>query len=77
MRSSQVYRALDLIPNRYTLCQTVSQSVRRIHINGNPFEGTVSAILNGIGDGIFRGQTQACLHDNDNNAISSKVVLVA
>jgi hypothetical protein len=32
MRSSQVNRALDLVPNRFTLCQTISQSARRIHV---------------------------------------------
>ena len=59
MRSSQVYRALDLVPNRFTLCQTISQSARRIHVNGNPFEGTVTAILREIGDGSFRGRVEA------------------
>jgi hypothetical protein len=59
MRSSQVYRALDLVPNRFTLCQTISQSARRIHVIGSPFEGTVTTILRGIGDGLFRGRVEA------------------
>lgn len=59
MRSTQVYRALDLVPCRYTLCQTVAQSARRIHVDGNPFEETVTVILNGMGDGLFHGQPEA------------------
>lgn len=54
MRSSQVYRALDLVSNRFTLCQTISQSARRVHIDGNPFTGTITVILKGIGDGVYR-----------------------
>lgn len=60
MRSLQVYRALDSVPNRFTLCQTISQRARRIHVNGNPFENTVSVILKGMGDGLFRDQTKVC-----------------
>ncbi|QEE27980.1 DNA-directed RNA polymerase subunit omega [Terriglobus albidus] len=56
MRSLQVYRALDQVPNRFTLCHTVSQSVRRIHVNGNPFDGTLTAVLDGIGSGAFHGR---------------------
>jgi hypothetical protein len=67
MRSSQVYRALDQVPNRFILCQTISQSARRIHVNGNPFEGTVTAVLNGIGDGLFRGEIGACSPRDDSH----------
>lgn len=59
MRSIQVYRALDQVPNRFTLCQTVCQSARRIHVNGNPFDGTLTAVLDGIGAGTFRGRVKA------------------
>jgi hypothetical protein len=59
MRSAEVYRALDQIPNRFTLCQTVSQSARRIHIKGSPFEGTVSAILTSVGNGEFYGKVDS------------------
>ncbi len=62
MRSSQVYRALDFVPNRFTLCQTISQSARLIHINGSPFEGTVSTVLNGIGDGSFYARVKSQPH---------------
>lgn len=61
MRSFDVYRALDSVPNRYTLCQTISQSARRLHVKGNSFETTVTVILKGIGDGLFRGQTKDLL----------------
>ena len=76
MRSFQVYRALGLVPNRYTLCQTISQSARRIHVNGDPFQSTVTAILTGIGDGSFTCQTQAGLHRDDCNATSHDALLV-
>lgn len=61
MRSFHVYRALDSVPNRFMLCRTTFQSARRLHINGNPFESTVTVILKGIGDGLFRGQTKTWL----------------
>ena len=77
MRSSQVYRALDYVPNRFTLCQTISQSARRIHVNGNPFQGTVTLILNGLGDGLFQGQVEARLLQDDRNAASREALLVA
>lgn len=73
MRSSEVYRALDQVPNRFTLCQTISQSARRIHVNGSPFEGTVTVILKGIGDGLFRGQTEACSPRDNSSAPSRKI----
>jgi len=57
MRSTQIYRALDLVPSRFTLCQTIAQSTRRIHVAGNPIEHTVSVILTGMGDGLFQGRT--------------------
>jgi len=77
MRSSQVYRALDSVPNRFTLCQTISQSARRIHINGSPFESTVTVVLKGIGDGLFRGEVEPCLHRNGSNTAPHKELLVA
>ena len=77
MRSSQVYRALDQLPNRFMLCQTISQSARRLHVNGSPFEGTVTLILNGIGDGVFHGQAEASLGRDDNSAAPRKTLPVA
>lgn len=77
MRSSQVYRALDHVPNRFTLCQTIAQSARRIHINGNPFQGTVTSILNAIGDGLFQGQVKVRLGQDDDNAAAREALLVA
>ena len=77
MRSSQVYRALDQVPNRFMLCQTISQSARRLHTNGSPFEGTVTVILNGIGEGLFGGQADARLGGDDNSTPPQKTPLVA
>ena len=77
MRSSEVYRALDRVPNRFTLCQTISQSARRVHVNGRPLEGTVTVILKGIGDGLFRGQTEACSPGDNSSAPISKDLMPA
>ena len=77
MRSSEVYRALDRVPNRFTLCQTISQSARRIHVNGRPFAGTVTVILKGIGDGLFRSQTEACSPRDNSSAPFSKDLMAA
>lgn len=77
MRSSQVYRALNHVPNRFTLCQTISQSARRIHMNGSPLQGTVTLILERIGDKLFHGQVKARLSQDDNNAAPREALLVA
>lgn len=76
MRSAQVYRALDQIPNRFTLCQTISQSARRIHVNGNPFDSTLKTVVDGIGDGLFRLQVKTC-SPGESNAVSRNALLAA
>lgn len=76
MRSAQVYRALDQISNRFTLCQTISQSARRIHVNGNPFDRTLRRVVDGIGDGMFRPQIEAC-SPCESNAVSKNALLAA
>jgi hypothetical protein len=58
MRSFQVYRALDRIPNRFALCQTVCRGARHIHVDGTPFGGTVTAMLHGIESGEFHSPVE-------------------
>ena len=77
MRSVQVYRALDQIPNRFTLCQTISQSARRIHVNGNTFDLTVRGVLDAIGNGLFHGQTATCSPSDESNAVSETAPVAA
>lgn len=58
IRSTQVYRALTEIPNRYSLCMTISKSVRIIHQNGNRIGGTVTSVFAGIEHRTFRRQIE-------------------
>lgn len=58
IRSTQVYRALTEIPNRYTLCMTISKSVRIIHQNGNRIGGSVTNVFAGIEHRTFGRQTE-------------------
>lgn len=48
MRSAQVYRALDQIPNRFALCMQVSRGVHLAHTTGQSMESSVSTALAGI-----------------------------
>jgi len=58
MRSAEVYRALNEIPNRFALCMTMSKSVRILHKNGNPMENTVTSVFTGIQEGKFCQQLE-------------------
>jgi hypothetical protein len=64
MRSSQIYRALHQIPNRFALCQTISQGARHIHLDGEPFSATVTAMLEGVRNGTFRSERPAPSRDS-------------
>lgn len=48
MRSTQVYRALDQIPNRFALCMHISRGVHLTHATGQSMESSVSTALAGI-----------------------------
>lgn len=48
MRSMQIYRALDQIPNRFALCMKISRGVRSNHKIGNSMGSTVTSTLAGI-----------------------------
>ena len=45
MRSAQVYRALDQIPNRFALCMHISRGVHLTHTTGQSMESSVSTAL--------------------------------
>jgi hypothetical protein len=48
MRSSQIHRALDQIPNRFALCMSISRGVRLTHKNGTSMGSTVTSMIAGI-----------------------------
>lgn len=58
MRSSETFRSLEQISNRFMLCQVISQSVRLMHKSGSPIEESVSQALRGIQAGKFRGESR-------------------
>ena len=53
MRSAQVYRALDQIPNRFSLCMYISRGVHLTHTNGQSLENSVTTAIEGIESGRF------------------------
>lgn len=59
MRSAEIFRALDRISNRYTLCQVTAQSARMLHKNGCPMKSSLSDALQGVHAGKFRGESRA------------------
>jgi hypothetical protein len=58
MRSSETFRSLERISNRFMLCQVISQSVRLMHKSGSPIEESVSEALRGIQAGKYRGESR-------------------
>jgi hypothetical protein len=42
MRSEIIFRATEAIDNKYTLCQTVSQATRRLHIGTRSMNETIN-----------------------------------
>lgn len=53
MRSDLVYSAAVKLPNRYTLCLTVSRAARKLHIPSTATEATINKVLSGIASGEF------------------------
>ncbi|HEY0794912.1 MAG TPA: hypothetical protein VGD64_03950 [Acidisarcina sp.] len=53
MRSDLVYSAAVKLPNRYTLCLTVSRAARKLHIPSTATEVTINKVLSGIASGEF------------------------
>jgi len=53
MRSELVYSAAVKLPNRYTLCLTVSRAARKLHIPSTATEATINKVFAGIASGQF------------------------
>jgi hypothetical protein len=50
MRSESVFRAKEIIGNRYQLCQTVSKATRKIHTSTRNTQETISSAFAKIAD---------------------------
>ncbi|RZU41562.1 DNA-directed RNA polymerase subunit omega [Edaphobacter modestus] len=50
MRSESVFRAKEIIGNRYQLCQTVSKATRKIHISSRNTQETINSAFEKIAD---------------------------
>lgn len=50
MRSDSVFRAKEIIANRYQLCQTVSKATRKIHISSRNTQETINSAFEKIAD---------------------------
>ncbi len=42
MRSEAIFRAKEIIANKYMLCQTVSKATRRLHISSRNTQETIN-----------------------------------
>jgi hypothetical protein len=58
MRSDLVYLAAEKLPNRYTLCLTVSRAARKLHIPSTATEVTINKVLSSLASGEFGGAGQ-------------------
>ncbi|WP_263411247.1 hypothetical protein [Terriglobus tenax] len=53
MRSEQVYRALNQIPNRFRLCQATARATKHMHIPATRTEDTMNTVLGDISEGKY------------------------
>ena len=51
MRSEEIFRAKEMIENKYSLCQTVSKATRRLHISPRSTQETISSAFAKIAAG--------------------------
>ncbi len=42
MRSEAIFRAKEVIENKYRLCQTVSKATRRLHVSSRNTQETIN-----------------------------------
>ena len=42
MRSEAIFRAKEIIANKYTLCQTVSKATRMLHVSSRDTQATIN-----------------------------------
>ena len=43
MRSEAIFRAKEMIENKYSLCQTVSKATRKLHISPRSTQETINS----------------------------------
>lgn len=53
MRSEHVFVASSRISNRYSLCQTIAQATRRLHVTSTRTQDTMNQVLCDIGSGRY------------------------
>jgi hypothetical protein len=51
MRSEAIFRAKEMIENKYSLCQTASKATRKLHISPRSTQETISSALATIASG--------------------------
>lgn len=51
MRSEAIFRAKEMIENKFTLCLSVSKATRRTHISPRSTQETISSAFETIGSG--------------------------
>ena len=48
MRSEAIFRAKEMIENKYSLCLTVSKATRRLHVSPRSTQETISSAFEKI-----------------------------
>jgi len=51
MRSEAIFRAKEMIENKYSLCQTVSKATRVLHISPRGTQETINAAFDKVAAG--------------------------
>jgi hypothetical protein len=51
MRSEAIFRAKEMIENKFSLCQTVSKATRRLHISPRSTQETISSAFSKVAEG--------------------------
>jgi hypothetical protein len=51
MRSEAIFRAKEMIENKYSLCQTVSKATRRLHISPRSTGETINTAFDRVAAG--------------------------
>ena len=51
MRSEAIFRAKEMIENKYSLCQTVAKATRRLHISPRSTQETINSAFAKIAGG--------------------------
>jgi hypothetical protein len=51
MRSEEIFRAKEMIENKFSLCQTVSRATRRLHISPRSTQETISSAFAKVASG--------------------------